>query len=299
MRRIFPSLTVILLLALVLGWMIQRQLEYAQLGKHVAAGAGFFSNIALWLESGYFDSTADAKPLLHLWSLGIEEQFYIAFPILVFLAWRLRIARAPLLFVIGAGSFAASLFLVTRDPSAAFFLPHARCWELIAGCLLASIVDSGGEVSASMTRVPRLRSLVSIAGALLIIAGFMQIDTTRDFPGVWALLPVAGAASLIWAGPEAFLNRRLLTQPLLVWIGLISFQLYLWHWPLLVFLQMTRPENSGFASRALAIAASFPLACVELAFDLAECRAVRRIGRRSKAGIDDPPSGLDRRELER
>jgi hypothetical protein len=106
----------------------------------------------------------------------------------------------------------------------------------------------------------RARDLVSIAGALLIVAGLMQIDATRDFPGAWALLPVAGAASLIWSGPDAFFNRRVLAQPLMVWIGLISFQLYLWHWPLLVFVHMARPEDSSFASNALAIAASFPLA---------------------------------------
>lgn len=255
-RRIFPSLTVILVPSLGIGWMIQRQLEYAQLGKHVAAGAGFVSNIALWLESGYFDSTADAKPLLHLWSLGIEEQFYIAFPLLVFVAWRFRIARMPLLLAIAAASFATNMYLVSRDPSAAFYLPHARCWELMAGCLLARAVDWRGEA----TRAPHLRSLVSIAGALLIIAGLMQIDATRDFPGVWALLPVAGAVSLIWAGPDALFNRRVLAQPPMVWIGLISFQLYLWHWPLLVFMRMSRPEDSGDAVRGLAIAASFPLA---------------------------------------
>ncbi len=257
-RRIFPSLTVILVPALGLGWMIQRQLEYAQLGKHVAAGAGFVSNIALWLESGYFDSTADAKPLLHLWSLGIEEQFYIVFPLLVFLAWRLRIARMPLLLAIAAASFATNLYLVTRDPSAAFYLPHARGWELMAGCLLAGIVDPSSSTRAT-TRA-QLRHLASIGGALLIVVGLLLIDATRNFPGYWALLPVAGAASLIWAGPDAFFNRRVLAQPLMVWIGLISFQLYLWHWLLLAFLHIARPEDSGFAPRAMVLAACFPLA---------------------------------------
>jgi peptidoglycan/LPS O-acetylase OafA/YrhL len=256
-RRIFPSLTVILIPALGLGWMIQRQVEYAQLGKHVAAGAGFVSNIALWLESGYFDSTADAKPLLHLWSLGIEEQFYIVFPLLVFLAWRLRIARMPLLLVIAAASFATSLFLVTRDPSAAFYLPHARGWELMAGCLLAGIADSstGAQPTSRM-----LRNAASFAGVLLIVAGLALIDAKRNFPGYWALLPVAGAASLIWAGPDAAFNRRVLAQPLMVWIGLISFQLYLWHWPLLAFLHIARPEDAGLAPRAMVLAACFPLA---------------------------------------
>jgi len=257
-RRIFPSLTAILVPALGLGWIIQRQVEYAQLGKHVAAGAGFVSNIALWLESGYFDSTADAKPLLHLWSLGIEEQFYIVFPLLVFLAWRLRIVRMPLLLVIAVASFATNLYLVARDASAAFYLPHARGWELMAGCLLAGIVDPSS--SAQATTRTQLRHLASIGGALLIVAGLLLIDATRSFPGYWALLPVAGAVALIGAGPDAFFNRRVLAQPPMVWIGLISFQLYLWHWPLLAFLHIARPEDSSLFPRALAIAASFPLA---------------------------------------
>jgi peptidoglycan/LPS O-acetylase OafA/YrhL len=265
-RRIFPSLTVILIVALGLGWTIQRQVEFAQLGKHVAAGAGFLSNIALWLESGYFDSSADTKPLLNLWSLGIEEQFYIVFPLLVFLAWRLRIARMPLLLVISAASFATSLVLVTRDPSAAFYLPHARGWELMAGCLLAQAdigdPSSSGEAGASTTRAPGpvLRNVASLAGVLLIATGLVLIDASRSFPGAWALLPVAGAASLIWAGPDAFINRRVLARPLMVWIGLISFQLYLWHWPLLAFLHIARPEDSDITSRALVLAACFPLA---------------------------------------
>ncbi|HEU4664440.1 MAG TPA: acyltransferase family protein [Dokdonella sp.] len=258
-RRIFPSLAIVLVAALVIGWAVQRQPDFAQLGKHVAAGAGFVSNIALWLESGYFDGTADAKPLLHLWSLGIEEQFYIVFPLLVFLAWRVRGARAPLLVGIVLASFAANLLLVARDPPGAFYLPHARFWELLGGCLLAQAgLRAEGRIDDT---VPRwLRHAASIAGAALVVAGLVSIDATRHFPGFWALLPVAGASMLIWAGPDAVVNRRALAQRPMVWIGLISFQLYLWHWPLLAFLHIARPEDSGGASRALAIAASFPLA---------------------------------------
>ncbi|HEY6940519.1 acyltransferase family protein [Dokdonella sp.] len=258
-RRIFPSLATTLVAALAIGWPIERQLDYAQLGKHVAAGAGFVSNIALWLESGYFDATADAKPLLHLWSLGIEEQFYIVFPLLVFLACRVRVARAPLLVATALASFAANLFLVTRDPPGAFYLPHARFWELLAGCLLA-LAGLRAEGRIDETEPRWLRHAASIAGAALVLAGLLSIDATRQFPGFWALLPVAGATALIWAGPGAIVNRRVLAQRPMVWIGLISFQLYLWHWPLLAFLHIARPEDSSGASRALAIAASFPLA---------------------------------------
>lgn len=264
-RRIFPSVVVVLFAALVLGWMIQPQPDYAQLGKHVAAGAGFVSNFASWLDSGYFDASANAKPLLHLWSLGIEEQFYIVFPLLLVLAWRMRVPRMPLLLAVAAASFAASLYLVANDPSAAFYLPHARGWELAIGCLLAQAGTAGPVPGiraggATAWQGHRVRNLVSFAGALLLVAGLMLIDETRGFPGAWALLPTVGAALLIWAGPDATVNRRLLAHPWLVGIGLISFQLYLWHWPLLSFLHLTRPEDSSLAARASAIAVSFPLA---------------------------------------
>jgi len=263
-RRILPSLVVVLVAALALGWMIQPQSDYAQLGKHAAAGAGFLSNFASWADAGYFDTSANAKPLLHLWSLGIEEQFYIVFPLLIVLAWRMRIPRMPLLLAIAVASFAASLYLLANDPSAAFYMPHARSWELAAGCLLAqagiAAPAPGRAGIATAIQGQRVRNLVSLAAALLLAAGLMLIDETRDFPGTWALLPTAGAALLIWTGPDATVNRRILARPWLVWIGLISYQLYLWHWPLLSFLHLTRPEDAGLAPRALAIAASFPLA---------------------------------------
>ncbi|MGN6518311.1 MAG: acyltransferase family protein [Dokdonella sp.] len=260
-RRIFPSLAVILFAALGLGWLILRQLDYAQLGKHVAAGAGFVSNIALWVESGYFDGTADAKPLLHLWSLGIEEQFYIAFPLLVFVAWRVRAARMPLLLIVAAASFAANLWLVPRDGPGAFYLPHARFWELAAGCLLAYAGFAGSAAGAPGPWNARwTRDAASIGGAIFVAAGLLLIDAKRPFPGWWAVLPVAGSTALIWAGPEAIVNRHVLACRPMVWIGLISFQLYLWHWPLLAFVHIARPEDSDAGLRALAIAVSFPLA---------------------------------------
>jgi hypothetical protein len=128
---------------------------------------------------------------------------------------------------------------------------------------------------------PRLRDLLSISGTLLIVAGVRLIDATRDFPGVWALLPTMGAVLLIGAGPHAVINRRVLANPLMVWIGLISFQLYLWHWPLLTFLHMTRPADSGFAARILALAASFPLAAATYAWLDKPVRA----GPRSRAKV--------------
>ena len=223
-RRIFPALILVLASCLALGWLLLLPDEYAALGKHVAAGAAFASNIALWREAGYFDTSADLKPLLHLWSLGVEEQYYLVWPLLLFLFRGRRMLG--MIAAIAALSFAANIGLTLYKPTAAFFLPAGRFWELLAGSLLAYFHHYG--------RLPEAhRNAKAALGAALLAAAFALLDAGRAFPGWWALLPVLGTALLIWAGPEAWLNRRVLAQPALVFVGLISYPLYLWHWPLL------------------------------------------------------------------
>jgi peptidoglycan/LPS O-acetylase OafA/YrhL len=135
-KRIFPALILVLLAVLAIGWIFLLPGEYRFLGKHVAAGAGFISNFALWQESGYFDRAAESKPLLHLWSLGIEEQFYLLWPPLLVWAWRRRIDALSIAAGIVAGSFAINLFLLSRlEPSDAYYLSFARFWELLLGCV--------------------------------------------------------------------------------------------------------------------------------------------------------------------
>jgi peptidoglycan/LPS O-acetylase OafA/YrhL len=136
-RRILPALTVMVLAVLAFGYVVLVKDEYVQLGKHVVSAAVFLSNITLYQESGYFDLAVETKPLLHLWSLGVEEQFYLVWPLLVALFWRRRWSVMGLVAVLGVASFAANLLLVRSDPSAAFFLPVSRFWELMAGGALA------------------------------------------------------------------------------------------------------------------------------------------------------------------
>src|SRR5687768_8357422 len=133
-RRIFPALILVLTACLVLGWVLLLPDEYRQLGKHVAAGAGFIANLALWAEAGYFDWSAELKPLLHLWSLGVEEQYYLVWPLLLlfFRRWTLG-----LIVGIGVLSFALNLYMTAKYPSAAFYLPMTRFWELLIGSALA------------------------------------------------------------------------------------------------------------------------------------------------------------------
>ena len=231
-RRIFPALAVVLLACLVFGWFALLADEFAQLGEHVAAGAGFVSNLVLWSESGYFDNSSETKPLLHLWSLGIEEQFYIVWPLLIGLVHRRRKALVPAtVALIGLASFAMNLGTVFSQPVAAFYSPLSRFWELLVGSGLAYVTlyhpQFGRRIGAPYA------SAWSIGGAALIGLALLLLDKTSAFPGWWALLPTVGAALLIFAGPQAWPNRVVLANRAMVWFGWISFPLYLWHWPLL------------------------------------------------------------------
>lgn len=136
-KRIFPALILMLTTVFTVGWFVLYPDEHEQLGKHIAAGVGFVSNIVLWRESGYFDVNAELKPLLHLWSLGIEEQFYILWPLLLALTWRWRSIQWTLILAIAAGSFLLNLLRVAGHPETTFYLPPTRIWELLVGCTLA------------------------------------------------------------------------------------------------------------------------------------------------------------------
>jgi len=251
-RRIFPALIVVLCAVLALGWLWMLPAAYAQLSSDVFASAAFFANIALWLQSGYFDVQAAKKPLLHLWSLGIEEQFYLFWPLVLMLAARLRQNLLAVACVIGLVSFALNVALIGSDPVATFYLPFTRAWELLAGAALACgwiRLDHGAIASNWRAGLGVL--LVAIAAAIL--------DTGSAFPGWWAVMPVLGGALLLSA-PQAWGCRHVLASPAMVWIGLISYPLYLWHWPLLVFFALIKFAPLTLLERGLIVALSFALA---------------------------------------
>lgn len=249
-RRIFPALILVLASCLALGWLVLLPDEYRQLGRHTAGGAGFIANITLWLETGYFDTAAELKPLLHLWSLGVEEQYYLAWPLLLYFFRRQALA---MILGLGAASFAVNLYLTYSDPSAAFYLPVTRFWELLVGSALAYGVHKRG-VDA------RFSNEKAILGAILVVAGIALLNGERPFPGWWALLPVGGTALLVSAGPTAWLNRTILAHPAAVFVGLISYPLYLWHWPLLSFARIVEGGEPTIAVRLALLALSFALA---------------------------------------
>jgi len=234
-RRIFPALIVVLVASFVLGWQLLEPWALKQLGKHIVAGAGFVSNLALWNEVGYFDASADRKPLLHLWSLGVEEQFYIVWPVLLWFLWRNRIPIAWSLAAISIASFVASLILTKEAPSAAFYSPMSRAWELGAGSLLACLHRQARTETIRTRFAQAWLTAAPVLGLALIAATIFTLTRADSFPGWWAAAPVAGACLVILGDPDSFVNRRVLASRPMVWIGLISYPLYLWHWVLLSF----------------------------------------------------------------
>lgn len=260
-RRLLPSLCVVIAAILIGGWILLLPDEFRALGRHAVAGIGFASNLLLWSEAGYFDAAADTKPMLHLWSLGIEEQFYILWPLLLWTAWKRGFDSFRLSVAITLASFAVNVVCVQRYPAATFYLPITRFWEILAGGLLAQAHVRGCFSLDDDHRDLRLtRDVVAGLGLALFLVALALLDKHAAFPGWWALLPVTGTLLLIAAGPTAALNRWVLANPLMVWIGLSSYPLYLWHWPLLTFLRIASPGPAATWARSSVIAASLLLA---------------------------------------
>jgi peptidoglycan/LPS O-acetylase OafA/YrhL len=268
-RRIFPALTLVMAFALVVGLFILTAPEYSQLSKHVVGGSAFAANLVQWREAGYFDTDSRLKPLLHLWSLGIEEQFYFFWPIVAVLAWRRRFGA--ILSALILASFCLNILRTDHHPVGAFYLPFGRAWELLAGALLAyqqaGRIKAGSYSSDTKCRLPFGFSVSSkdtsaLLGMLLLVAAVTAIGPGSKFPGWWALLPVGGTVLLIWAGQGAGINGKLLSHPAFVFIGLISYPLYLWHWPLLAFLRISSEAEPSLFARIGAVALSFVLAAL-------------------------------------
>lgn len=261
-RRIFPSLVTVLLTCLILGWFVLSPTDYRSLGRHVIGGSSFVSNLVLWRESGYFDTSAELKPLLHLWSLGVEEQFYIFFPIVILAIIKLGLHRRLVLRTLLLGSLVACVLLTSSAPSAAFYNPLTRVWEILIGVVIADITVTAKQREKDSA----IKSSLSVFGLLLIGYAITTFDSQTSFPSWRALLPTVGAALLIFAGPSSVVNRKMLSQRPAIWIGLISYPLYLWHWPILVFLRIRIGHTPSAGLRIAAVAASLLAASLTFRF---------------------------------
>lgn len=253
-RRIFPALIVVIVTVFVSCQFLFLDHENKELTKHVIRSALFVLNFTLKNETGYFDGSAESKPFLHLWSLSVEEQFYIVFP-LGFFIFSLKFKNfgtfTLFLFFLSLG---ACIALTPHDQAAAFYLPFTRFWEIFAGVLIAYFrID---KVHYSVVR----SNIMAVGGAIVITSATLMFEQQLMFPGAWALIPTIGASLIIAAGPDNWLGRNVLSQPMMIAIGLISYPLYLWHWPLLSIATVTEGRDLTFNTRLLIVAASFALA---------------------------------------
>jgi len=257
-KRIFPALTLVIAVTAIIGWIILTPDEYKMLGRPIAGGAAFVANFVFWKEAGYFDMAADTKPLLHLWSLGVEEQFYIIWPVLLTLLWRFQsIHIAKYIFSLCALSLVYSAFLVKSNPTADFYSPLTRFWELGAGAFIAQM-----ELSNKLSFQARIKKFGVLLGVGLIAIAIFCIDNTLPFPGVIAAIPVLGAVLVIanyTPDTDSKTSVNLLVRPLAL-VGLISYPLYLWHWPLLSYARIIESQTPSASTRAILILASFVLA---------------------------------------
>lgn len=231
-RRILPALAVVILACFLAAWVFLLPGEFTDFAKSAVAALLSASNIWFWMSANdYFAADVATQMLLHTWSLAVEEQFYVLFPLLLFwmAPWKRR-AKLACIGLITVASLLFSIAITQSHPTANFYLLPSRAWELGVGALLAM-----GLVPPA--RLQGLRDAASIAGLVLIALSITLIHETTPFPGLTALPPCLGAGLIIWAGQGGqggqSLGGRLLSTGILVWFGLISYSLYLWHWPIM------------------------------------------------------------------
>lgn len=257
-RRILPAFVVMVLGSLVPAWLWMMPDEMRNFGQSVFASSIFSSNILFWTEAGYFSTGSEMKPLLHTWSLSVEEQFYLFFPLMLLalshLRWRWTLLTIVLIAVFSLG---LSELGWRRWPLANFYLLPFRAWELGMGALSAIFLRLYGE---------RSNTLLSGVGFLVLAASFALFDDTTPMPSVYGLAPVLGTVLiLVFASPDTWAGRLLSLKPIVL-IGLISYSTYLWHQPLLAFTRIRSIPSATDFALLLAVAASFGLGYVSWRF---------------------------------
>jgi len=257
-RRILPALIVVVVscVPFAILWLVPQDLT--DFSQSVVAVSLFSSNILFYLKTGYFDSASELKPLLHTWSLAVEEQYYLLYPIFILSIWRWgKRAVVLILFALASLSLLLAQWGAVSEPVATFFLLPARGWELLIGALAAFSVSTWKGKQIKSRIVPEV---LAIVGALLILYAVIVFNKHTPFPSFYGLIPTIGTVLIILFGTERTLVGKMLSCKLLVGIGLVSYSAYLWHHPLFAFARQRSIEEPSKVLLVALIAASFLLA---------------------------------------
>ena len=265
--RIFPALFVVVVISLGFGYFVMTEDELYLLGSHASASVFFLQNYLIMSSGGYFDFASTLKPLLHVWSLSIEEQFYVFWPFLIILLWRTHAHFLKALILLAAISFGYNLLLAEAQPTEAYLSPLARAWVLIFGGLIAAYGREGaisalpfGAGNTDSMRQKLLIEIVTIGALAALLFSLFQIDDAVPYPHFYAMTPTLSAVALIVVGNYSQTARLLLSNRVAVGVGLISYPLYLWHWPVLSFLYIVEGDTPHSDARIIAILLSLILA---------------------------------------
>lgn len=272
-RRILPTLFIVVLSSIVAGWYIMSPLQLKNLAQSVISVMLFASNYFFWKKTGYFDEAAEVTPMLHTWSLSVEEQFYILFPFIVFLIW--RYARKYLAHIIIFCLFISLLHaqvICADHPKANFYLLSSRIWELMAGAILAQVEYSHGRAQSIRTT-----KILPLAGLILIIISFLCFDEGMLHPAFISIIPIIGTMAIIWHSNSKDWCYKILTSRLLVYSGLISYSIYLWHQPVLAFLKIHNASLSEFSTKLQVMLTVFALSFLSWRFIEKPFRDKKRI----------------------
>lgn len=277
-RRILPALFVAMLVSSVAGYFLLMPDEFKSFGQSLAATAVFSNNFLLALTTGYWDLAGHFKPLLHTWSLSVEEQFYLIFPLLLLLTWRYASPSLKgLLFILFLSSLALSFWLVFAAPAWAFYTLPTRAWELLAGALLAVFSRTNSRLDAG----PSWNNVLSLSGLLMIVFPVFVFDGSVAVPGPLLLLPVAGTMLILAFSLQGTVVHRILSSSLFVFVGLLSYSLYIWHQPVLAFLRAYAKGEPDNLSIIMSLIFVFFLSVVSWKFVETPFRKSKLVGQRA------------------
>lgn len=262
-RRILPALFCVMAASLVAGYLILMPDEFKNFGQSLVSTSLFANNILLGVTSGYWDLASEFKPLLHTWSLGVEEQYYFFVPLLLAFAWKYCKEKIPFLFIaMFAGSLLVASWLVTVSPKWAFYILPTRAWEISVGAISATLLIKNPNLKLNQ----RISNVLSMLGLLLIVFSMCIFDKSIQSPGLYLLIPTIGAALIILFSEKNTVVGRFLGGRIAVFVGLLSYSLYLWHQPVFAFLRASSDEKPGNLSFGFAIAFVFVLSYLSWKF---------------------------------